>query len=334
MRRSLRSGLLLAAALAATVATSVQAGPVTGNPLADDWAFNGNSLDNGTYVYVNSSTLVDQGGVTDWEDIDKVYDFDVYSTSFHLDAGSALLGNGWGIGDVIIGIGAVVNQTPNLNSAVRVLTKYGASDADFRPSTVAPNDTNPPSIPNVNPAPYPGTNNTSLWGDGIGNSGASGTGGVIMDTPQIWGGIGRSPWFDADGAGNVILIDGSRRPDPNNENDGVASTRRYVGGSSVGSLDQYGVIKFIYQLDEDTELLSSFESYLNVSLLERNGFTDNPAPGDGFVIAIQNVSAEFTKTTGVSPDLGVIPEPSSLVLASLGLGGLVFAVRRRGRASA
>lgn len=308
MKRFFTRGLMLSAALAATLAASAQAGSVTGNPLGDGWGHIGNSLELGTFTRSNSTSY------------DKLFDFDVYSTSLLLESGSALLGNGWQVGDLILGVGATVANSASLNANARVLVKYGAGDATFSASSYAP------------------TPGGTLSGDGAGSTSASGNGGVVVDTPQIWG--GDTPWFNSTNEGAILLIDGSTQPAGDPKGRPAHATRYWNGGADSTNggnrgLDPLGVAKMIYQLDGTSGLLSSFENYLNVSLLAREGNgigVNHPAVGDGFVLSFQNVSVDYTDAYGKILDSAAIPEPSSLVLASLGLGGLVFAARRRARA--
>lgn len=297
--------LILALAIAPISASTAWSSPDTGNPATDGWDLNGNSLSLGTFVYTNS------------HDYNKLFNFDVYSKSSHLVAGSSLLGSGWLANDLVVGIGGVIHSGP-LNSQVRILAKYGASDATFTASSFAP----------VNPIPSWSPPTPPFYGDGIGNSSSSGTGGIVLETPQIWGGNPpNTPWFNPSGAGSVVTIDGSVWPtgDPNAK---AAKVNRYV--SQIGTdITSDGVMKLIYQVN-GSGLLSSFETYLNLSLLERKGFLAHPAPGDRFVLAIQDLSSDFTKATG---KLSAVPEPSSLVLAVCGLGGLGLVYVRRRRSS-
>ncbi len=303
--------LLLTILFTSASAVSAWAGPVTGNPAADGWVFGGNSLSQGTFVYTYFGNAP--------KDLDHVFDFDVYSTSFTLESGSALLGSNWQAGDLIVGIGATVAKTAVLNANVRILAKYGADDATFAASSFAPSG----SIP---PQPWSPANpeNANFYGDGAGSSSKSGTGGVIIETPQIWGtNPPTSPWFNTTDEGNVVLLDGSPRPDSTGK---VASVTLR---NPTTILTSDGVAKVIYQLDNPGTLLSSFETYLNLSLLERNGIYTHPNPGDKFVLAIQNVADAFTKATGTTPP--PVPEPSSIVLAAMGLGGLGLTYLRRHR---
>lgn len=147
---------------------------------------------------------------------------------------------------------------------------------------------------------------------------------MVIETPQIWG--GDTPWFNTTGEGQIVTLDGSKWPDSTGK---VAKVTRYntLGdGSDTDSLTSDGVAKLIYQLDNPGNLLSSFETYLNINQLVRNGYLVNPAPGDRFVLAIQNQADNFTKATG---QVTAVPEPSSVVLAALGLGGLGLAYLRR-----
>jgi len=104
-----------AAALTAMLfafAGSALASPVTftGNPAADGWDFQGNSLEAGTYIR-------GAGG----------YDFGVYTSSFVLGAGSNMAGGGWSAGDSILGAGGVVNDLgSNISQSLRIVTKFGA----------------------------------------------------------------------------------------------------------------------------------------------------------------------------------------------------------------
>lgn len=264
----IRAGLV-AAAVAVGLTTGAHATIVTGDPAADGWHRNGNSLDLGTFVRTTAPTTA------------KLFDFDVYSTSFTLDASSNLNnGSTWLTGDLIVGVGATVNPTDALTPAVRVLAKFGTSTATFAPSTTLPN---PPSGK----------------GDGIGSSSASGVGGVILETPHTWSGSRFTP-----------------------ANEGLVVTFRDGKPESP-----YG--RLIYQLD-DNDLLSRFEGFLNISLLERDGFSVNPAPGDRFILSLQNNSAEYTDGFGTTTAAGTpVPEPSSIALIVLGSAGFGLVYRRR-----
>lgn len=288
--------LLLALVFASVSVASARAGSATGDPYTDGWDFNGNSLDLGTFVYANSTNY------------NNLFNFDVYSSSFSLEAGSNLIGNGWQAGDMILGIGAMVNSGP-LNDKVRILAKFGASDTTFQASSFAPGNPIPVRPPNT------------LYGDGIGSSSTSGTGGVVIETPQIWTtNPATTPWFNTTDAGAVVLTNGTKMPDSTGK---AANVTRFDGGNGT-NINSFDVGKMIYQLNSQA-LLSSFETYLNISQLERAGFDVNPV-GDKFVLAIQRQADDFTKATG---QFSAVPEPSSLVLAGFSLGGLGLMYLRR-----
>ena len=114
---------ILIAAVAGTSLMASEAGAITGNPLTDGWAFQGNSLEDGVYVR----------GAGGW-------DYDVYSGSFLLELGNPLLGisANWQAGDVILGLGGVSKQDDNIT--FRSVTKFGGGGPDnaFAPADPGP----------------------------------------------------------------------------------------------------------------------------------------------------------------------------------------------------
>ena len=210
-----------------------------------------------------------------------------------LDAGSALLSSNWQVGDRVIGIGATVDVTTDLSNSVRIVAKYGSDNASFSASS----GTTPP-----------GNGNGSFSG------GFGGTGSILMSTA-----VGRITAGNA----NTILSFGASD-----------SLERY-NGTSVDSLApalDFG--KFIYQANNVgnnlTNLLSSFEVYLNISQLERLGYTDLPTEGDLFALTLQR-STNATLFTDALGQTEAVPEPASLVLSGMGLAGLVGYLRRRNK---
>jgi hypothetical protein len=128
------------ALLMANTAQAVNVG-FTGDPGTDNWLEQGLSTEVGTYIR----------GDGNWS-------YKVYTASFTLTAGSPLLGANWQVGDLILGMGGVMN--PNTQDfSPRLVAKFGAADATFKPST------------------------TLTSGDGIGSfsGGAAGAGGIQMD---------------------------------------------------------------------------------------------------------------------------------------------------------
>ena len=87
---------------------------VTGYPVADGWEFGGNSLEPG--VFVRGS-----GG----------FNFDIYTAAFTLSSSSPLIGDGWDEGDIIFGIGGVIDpnaNNPELTHSVRIVSKFSAGN--------------------------------------------------------------------------------------------------------------------------------------------------------------------------------------------------------------
>lgn len=121
MRDPMKARLIqLSASVAlAGLALPAAASSISGNPLADGWAHQGDSLDAGTYVRGS-------GG----------YDFGIYTSSFSLGGGSNLLGSGWQAGHSVLGVGGVVNDLgSNISRSLRIVTKFGTDPASWSPAT-------------------------------------------------------------------------------------------------------------------------------------------------------------------------------------------------------
>lgn len=158
----------------AAFSSSAGAASVTGDPAADGWLYQGNSLAAGTYIR----------GTGGWS-------FDVYSNAFILSPLDSLVGGNWQSGDQIVGLGAKTTgqyiYSPNL------VAKFGSSTATFSPSTV--------------PAP-------NGDGNGSFSSGMAGLGGVQVDyNYEFSGTVLRSDQAPLSGQlikpDNVLYDDGS-----------------------------------------------------------------------------------------------------------------------------
>jgi hypothetical protein len=105
-----------------------QAAFVTGDPAADQWQMLGGSRSLGTYIR----------GTANWN-------YDVYRNSFYLSATDTLLGtipSSWTLGDLILGIGAVVNTVlPDTTDVIAKISVLPPSTG-FSPSStlIAPGD--------------------------------------------------------------------------------------------------------------------------------------------------------------------------------------------------
>jgi hypothetical protein len=222
------------------------------------------------------------------------FDFTLYTRSFNLDADDATtFGGGWQANDLVLGIGAMVAGGSNLDQKVRIVAKFGAADAAFSPSSTL---TTP--------------------GDGQGSSSVGGVGAIQLET--------RTPWTTE----SQLAVPANAGTIFNYTNSGVSDkTQRNGSGYISNSVD---VGRLIFKTDNTGGLLSSLEVYLNVSALERGGYSVNPAPGDAFVLALQQQAGAYRDALGATDAVGAVPEPSSLVLAGLGAAaGLVVALRRR-----
>ncbi|MCS7048855.1 MAG: PEP-CTERM sorting domain-containing protein [Verrucomicrobiae bacterium] len=262
----------------------------TGDPVADGWKFHGNSLDLGIFAR-------DAGGA--------LYSFDVYSHSFTLSEDDELVDDVyWKPGDQIYGVGGV-NLSGYINR-VRIVAKFGASDAIFSPSTYvgSPGD------------------GKSDFSDGDG-----GIGSVL---------VGYEYKFDGDQLNPMVF----------GQNGGIVTpdiVQYYDGTTPVLNIDVvYAYARGIFQTEgiaptEDTnadpilrDVLQSFEIIVNLTALadplrdgvNETGFDPIPALGGLAVVVIQeHTYARYTDA--------LIPEPSTGVLVFLAATGLL-AIRRRG----
>jgi hypothetical protein len=275
--------------------TQLWATAISGNPAADTWSFNGNSLNKNTYI---------RGGGT--------FSFDIYTNSFVVTAAdTGLLAKGWSVGDTVVGLGGVIvpndmtaahtgwstdGVTPVANSdnavnvdlttSVRIVSKFGVSPTSWSASTVKPNAGN---------------------GLGSGSAGDGGDGTIELTTNVN---------DIANGNAGVLVNPANAVKDTFN---GVSWVSTNLSDRSFG----------LYEFQMSGTLLSSWEMMLNATKLgSLYPYANIPLPGDRLNQALQRSSnaVQFTDGLALAP---AVPEPTSDLLILLGGIGLLNIRRLR-----
>jgi hypothetical protein len=267
---------LVTLGLASANAASVDS---TGNPTLGGWNLVGNSLDTGVYVQGNNR-----------------YNYDLYWTSFTLDAGSPLLGTGFQVGDQVIGIGAVLNGYTHTDGSYTAggvpVSDLGQLNAKF--GTLTPVGTTP------------------LYA-----ADSDGLGGVADGHGSQSGGNG--------GTGSVQLAVGSQLASNGLQYVRLDRTLRHDGTSSaaLGSSSDTDYLGR-YVGDVTSSKLTSFEFFLSNDELLRQGYTAIPL-GAGFVATVQHVSNfnYFTDSYGQTLAPASVPAPTAAFGGTALLGMLL-----------
>lgn len=229
-----------------------------------------------------------------------LFSYDVFAQQLMVTSGSAFESSdgafSWLVGDEIVGIGGVFVAAPSAtdNGWASYTTSVGNNDnvtSSLRMVSkfgVAENSWSPSTV-----APASGNGSTSH------SSGHGGTGSIIIgntaaDVPNFASGALRLP-----------------------------TVAQIYTGSGVANIDaRFGRMQYIHS----NGIVSSWQAYLNVSLIERElggSYADLPAWGDRHSVATQR----GTNST-LLHDALVVPTPGTAAL--LGLGGLIACRRRRG----
>ena len=291
---------------------------VTGNPSSDGWRSDGNSLAPGTFINQTAS-----------------WSFNVYNTTFTLTTGNPLInGTTWQTGDQVLGMGGVLPFTQPIMP--RLVAKFGTAPTTFSPSTT-PAANLPPAIDNYSPTVD--GNGTAEPATKVGIGDFMVTYGYKSDNP-------------------------SRKLDPVSQNNAIlAASGLYITyGGVLGAVSgDWGRVLAVFQTDSQGNLviqddpilgnttptsqmpvLQSFETFIDVSQLQRTGYTQLPSLGDSGDMALQFKTDSFTGGY-VSPIpepgmftggyLSPIPEPDTFVASGLitGLGLLLNRSRRPAR---
>jgi hypothetical protein len=282
-------GTILAAGL--LLSASIGFADITGNPLSDGWAANGNSLASG--VYANGGGY--SGAVT------GQYNYNTYSAT--LTVGSTMQSvAGWNNGDTVVAVGGVFvdsNAALLANEAgIKLQAKFATSSSAW----------------NVLP---PGSDSFS----------SAGAGGMEVKSSSVisalgWDGQNPTPLIADSNPGLPGVINLSTSSTPI-----VGLT---AGGGEVdpgGAFDN--ALRFIWTANSTG--LQSWEILLDVSQIPLTGLgvgAKAPASGDQVIMTVQQgnggVTDALVSSISSSPG-GVVPEPASLVvwsLLGLTLGGV------------
>lgn len=282
-------GLFSSVVILSTSANPVHGAFLTGDPsTADGWTRSGNSLSNGIYA----------GGSAN-------FSFDVYRGSQTFQSSSGLGGTvpGWMTGDLIVGMGGVIVNTPpmgwsgpttgpapnaNLGDNVRIVSKFGSPSASFSASTTPP---------------IPGNGNRSFSG------GFGGVGGVLLTT--------NANTLAAANAANAGQL---QTPDSGFVWDGVVNTN----GVTLTSSQVQDISRYIYTVDGTNQYLSTWQLALNVTALQRlNLGYATPDAGTIYDQALQVGGGSSTDALVLTT-----PLPPTLLLA-VGAFAIGIITRRR-----
>jgi hypothetical protein len=290
MMKVFMATVMVLAAMAASSQAAIVS--VTGNPLADGFAYCGNSLDNGTYVRGSGN-----------------YGYDAYGAGFSVQAGSNLAnGTTWLAGDTVLAVGgqfasvtaaeagwsaftgnSVNSLLSTSPSGPKLQAKFGNAAAAWTTSTLAPGSGN-------------GLGSLS-YGDGDLLTGVA-----IQVRTGTYYTDGTAPSWSSD-AGTLMAL-------------AKDSHVEWTVSSSIISMNAE-VARMIWTYDAATHKPGSWELLLNTSLIGRNNPSYAgilPALGDDVIMTVQDNDGSYTDTL-----INTVPEP--ITLALMGLGGLI--IRRR-----
>jgi hypothetical protein len=300
-------GILLGCTLLAAGPARADSVTVTGNPVTDQWALQGDSLAPGTFIRETAS-----------------WDFDVYSSAFTLTAGNPLVnGTTWCVGDQILGMGGVMNGAQPV--LPRLVAKFGTTAATFAPASTA--------APELPPLSY--NYNDTVYGDGVGSLAGAGNGGFMVtygyqsDYPSYaLDPAGQNGAIITPVAGNLYYFTGGVQEELTSGDFGrvIADFQTNGSGQLVTQDNQNGA-------PSSMPVLQTFEVFLDLSDLSRAGYTQMPSIDGTGDMALQFKTDSYTDgfVGGFASPAGAVPEPSIFALlasALLGLG-LVY-LRRRG----
>lgn len=316
MKTKIRQTLpILALTLGALQATTAAA--VTGDPLADGWAYGGHSLDQGAYVrgsgnvgfdmYSTQFTVSDSSVFSLAGHSGASYD-DYYGATRTWDTDTA---RSWGVGDTVIGIGGMfsditateagwgaftgnaVNSNIDGEYRLRLQAKIGTADASWSASTLAPDA-----------------------GNGSGSSSNGGLGSLFVRTSG-WHSL--STWEN-----QASTIFGLQDPG-----------HILRDGTGVG----VDAARVIWTWDAANNRAGSWQLLVNLSLVDADEDVNFagllPGFGDAVIGSVQVANAAYTDGLmsiggyAAGYPLAEVPVPAAVWLFGTGLMALAGVARRR-----
>jgi hypothetical protein len=256
---------------------------------------------------ITGNPSVDSGWTTAGNSLDNgVYirgagnfGYDLYTTGFTIQPGSPLLASGWSLGDSVVAVGGQIATTDGVSAGWGLAFTGDAVNSNLTASVriVSKFGTSPTSWSASTVRPNAGN------GDGSTSGGYGGEGAILLGT----------------NVGDLVSANTLMT---------VSLNQRYTNGGATVTNQSNDIGRLIFQTSGG--FLSSWEMFLNTTELAGAlaPGAEIPLIGDRINQTLQR-STNSTLFTDAMVTIQGVPEPASIVIAGLGILGVLATVRRR-----